>query len=109
MTAGVIKGRGLCFHASTRNRTELPHHSQIIIIAPVLRDLLLSDAKEMHSGRRDMLSRGGDTKKLPGVSEVIGASDYHQVPFGDLVLDSVMKVRKCRMIQRYNLLMPLTT
>src|SRR2546430_14352229 len=72
-------------------------------------DLLIGDAKEMHSGRRDVLARGGDTKKLPCVREVIRASDHDHVPFSDLVLNRVVEIRKRRVIQRYDLFMPLTT
>src|SRR5690349_15412498 len=91
------------------DHTELSHHSQVIIIAPVFHDLLIGDAKEMHSSRRDVLARGGDAKKLSSVGEVIGTSDHHQVPFSNLMLNRVVEIRKRRVIQRYDLFMPLAT
>ena len=88
----------------------MPHGAQVIIIAPVFHDLLFDDAKEMHSGRRDVPARGGDAKKLfPCVREVICASDHDQVPFSDLVLNRVVEIRKRRVVERHDLFMPLTT
>jgi hypothetical protein len=99
LAAGVFRGRSFASQLQLGDHTELPHHSQVIIVAPVFHDLLVGDTKEMHSGRRDVLARGGDAKKLvPCVGQLIRASDHHQVPFSDLVLNRVVEIRKRRMI-----------
>src|SRR5207248_2720475 len=80
--------------AAIRGQAELPKHPQLVHDAPVLRNLAVGQLDDMCLRPLRVFSGGGHSKHLALVGPADGHIGSHEVPLGDLKIDSVGDVRK---------------
>src|ERR1700722_10344878 len=93
--------------ALRRNYAELLHHSHYVLVTPVLHCLPVGPPGDIDPRDRYYLSSGRYTHEGSFVRAVPGDPRHHLVPFGYLILDGVVEVRKGRAERRDKQLDPI--
>src|ERR687885_2662051 len=71
-----------------------------MIANPCFVDLTVNDAVELDAGNRHLLASGKYPQKLPLVGATSCPAGYHQIAFGDLILDTKADVGVSSTVRR---------